>query len=124
VLVVAICRAMSRAPSWIDRATLRAGLLGVQRGRATGALISRKEAAAQTGSEHPYGENMKLVRTAADWVFALPVEEQSSFVASMEALQQPVQLAAIAEIIERAPIVEPSSPAALASFAKVPRRGV
>jgi hypothetical protein len=87
-------------------------------------LISRKEFVAQTGSERHYGEYMKLVRTAADWVFALPDAERSGFVASLEALPQPVQLAAIAEIIERVPIVEPSSPTALANFAKMPEGAV
>jgi hypothetical protein len=87
-------------------------------------MISRKDFAAQTGSLAHYGEYMKLVRTAADWVFALPAAERTGFVASLEALPQQVQLAAISEITERAPIVDPSSPTALANFARMPEGAV
>lgn len=82
-------------------------------------IASKKDFAAQTGSTAHYDDYLKLARTVTDWVFALPAGERAGFVASMEALPESVQAAAIIEITQRAPIVEPSGAKALANFAKM-----
>lgn len=83
-------------------------------------ILSPRDFAAQTGTTAGYEAYLKVCRTAADWVFALPEGEQRKFVASLEALPVAIGVAAIQEIVERPPIVDPSSENALAAFSDMP----
>lgn len=76
--------------------------------------------AAETGATGGYDSYLKLSRTAADWVFALPAPERRAFVASFEALPDDVAHAALAEIMAHRPMAGFSSESAVAAFAEMP----
>lgn len=83
------------------------------------------EFAAVHGSTAGYDGYLKVMRTAADWVLALPAGEQRSFVATFERLPDDVAAAAIREVLSQyRPAVNPSSDTALAAFAEMPEGAV
>jgi hypothetical protein len=87
-------------------------------------ILPLAEFAAQGGAPGDYGQYLKLARTAADWIFALPAEEQREFVCEFEALPLEVGTAALLEIAAPAPQVAPVSEAGLAHFAARPEGAV
>lgn len=83
-------------------------------------IASQQEFAAVHGTTAGYSDYVRLSRTAADWVFAMPAEDQKAFVAGIEALPDDVTQAMFGEMIASPPMASPSSGTALAAFAEMP----
>lgn len=87
-------------------------------------IASMQEFAAATGSSSGYSDYVRLSRTTADWIFAMPPSDQADFVARFEALPDEVTDAALAEMVATRPMATSSSGQAVAAFAELPEGAV